>query len=340
MSFIFVSSTGDHAGQSLLSWALCQRLTGNGKNIGYFKPFCIRPILVNDIWTDSDAVLFKEVLNISDPLETICPNVFHENITEMEGPAGTIEEIISTADQLSRNRDALIISGSKHAFFNDLPYAIPDASIISKLDANFVLIHRFKKTSTTLYSLLSITSLLKANLKGIVINRVPGEYLDETRKSIIPVLKKNGVLNIAILTEDPLLSCRNLREIRDLLKGRILYGEEYLDRLVDRMTVGTGNLHNELKILKRVYNKIILIGPSGDIAGILLTSNRMPPDQVIEAAKISTTPLIMVKDDSFSALEHMEKTVPELSSGDTDKASHFINMLDRDNFLNKLIESF
>lgn len=339
MPFIFISSTGNRAGKSLLAWAVSQRLTEMGKKTGYFKPFSTKPVLINNQWTDSDAVLFKETLNIGEPLDMICPNIVFNN---PEGSPALIHEITASADKLKNSRDVLIISGAKHAFCNDLTCSIPDANIISEINAGLVLIHRFKKVPTTLYSLLSISSLLKNNIRGIVINRVPHDFVDDITNSVIPVLKNAGISNITVLSEDPLLSCWNLREICSLLNGRILYGEEYLERRVFKMTVGTSDLNDDLKIMKRVYNKIIFSGPPGTtpvVSGILLTGSRMPPDQVIEAARKSMTPLIIVKQDSFSALEQIEKASPFLSPSNTDKLFHFIKQLDRDNFLDRLINS-
>ena len=73
MTYLFLGSTGDQAGQSLISWAIARRLLENNIRTGFFKPIGTSPVQVNDTRTDRDAVLFKKVLNLPEPLEKICP---------------------------------------------------------------------------------------------------------------------------------------------------------------------------------------------------------------------------------------------------------------------------
>ena len=349
MPFLFIGSTGDHAGQSLCAWALARRLLEKGLRIGFLKPFGTRLIQIKDMWTDPDAFLFKEALNIQEPLEMICPYQISEKRVREGRPAEILGEIKSLAGRLSREKDLLLIIGSKHIFFDDVPHSIPDISLISELNADIVLVHRFEKISKSLYSILSVNSLLKERVKGIVVNRIPQEQEKEVEDQIMPVIAEKGGHVITLLPEDPVLSQWSIGEIKDLLKGRIICGEEYLDRPVEGITVGTADLKGELLMFKRVYNKIILLGASvadersespaasREIAGILLTGNREPAQMISDAAKKSKIPLILVEEDSFGAKERLEQSTPTLTSEDEDKVRHFTAMMDRDDFLNRLI---
>jgi len=342
MSFLFIGSTGDHAGQSLVAWAIARRLLEKGLNLGVLKPFGTRLIQVNEVWTDPDASLFREVLNIEEPLERICPFTVSEKLERQGGPKEIINRIKSLASELSRGRDILLILGSKHIFFDDNPYSLPDTTVISELDADMALVHRHRKVSTSIYSILSVNSLLRARFKGIIINRVQREDMGDIREKIVPVLCEQGISEVAVLPEDPFLSLWSLREITEMLKGRVICCGEFLDRPVEGMTVGTADLQGELLIFKRVYNKIILLGPSADarsIAGILLTGNREPAQQVLEAARRSGVPLISVREDSFTAKEMLEMSTPTITPADEDKVLHFTAMMDRDDSLNRLLGS-
>jgi BioD-like phosphotransacetylase family protein len=235
-----------------------------------------------------------------------------------------------------------MIIGSNHIYFDDAPHPLPDVSLISELNADTVLVHRYGKISTTLYSLLSVHSLLRENIKGTVINRVPDESFHEIQDQIVPVFSKKGIRNIALLPEDPVLSLRSIGEIKDILEGKILYGEEFLDRPVGGMTVGASDLGGELRLFRRIYNKIILLDPSAGsrkVSGILLTGNREPVDLVLEAAKKSDTPLILVKKDTFSVKECLEQSTPVLTPKNENKVLRLTAMMDRDDFLNRLLRS-
>jgi hypothetical protein len=342
MSYIFICSTGDHAGQSLIASALALRLLEKGIRPGFFKPFATGLVRINDLWTDPDAYLFKEVLNIQEPLEVICPYLISDKSETRHSPVEILEKIKSLLHKLSEGKDTVLIAGSKHIFFDDAPYSIPDISIISELNADLVLAHRYRQISTTLYSILSIHSLLKDRVKGVIINRVPAGQINDIKGQIIPVLNQKGIFNITVLPEDPFLSLKSIEEIMKILEGKIICGDEYLERPVGGITVGTEGLNKELMLFKRVYNKIILLEPSTTsrkIAGILLTGNREPPRQVLEAARRSKVPLILVKEDSFVSLERLEGNVSAISPGDKKKIFHFMNMIDGDDFLNRLIQS-
>lgn len=342
MPFLFLASTGDHAGQSLMAWAISRRLLEKGLNIGFLKPFGTGLMKVDNVWVDPDAFLFKTVLNIQEPMEKICPYSSAENRVKQDGPGQIVERIKSLAHDLSSGKDLLLILGSRHIFYDDVPHSIPDITLISELGAYIFLIDRYKSSSTSLYSILSVKSLLKDAARGIIINRINHEDISDVKNRIIPVLTGKDDSVITLLPEDPALSLWSVAEIGKILEGKVLWGKEYLDRPVEGMTVGTSGLKGDLLIFKRVYNKIILLGPSAEsqtIAGVLLTGNREPAHPVLEAAKKAGVPLILVKDDSFMVKECLEQNSPTLTPSDEDKVIHFTAMMDRDDSLDMLIRS-
>ena len=342
MSLVFISSTGDHAGQSLIAWTIARRLRERGLNPGFFKPFGTGPVHIDDIFTDPDAYLFKDFLKIQDPLEMICLFPDPENTERREKPNELIDRIKKSADHLLSGRDLLLILGSKHIFFDETLPSLPDISLISELKADLVLVHRYRKISTTLYSILSVHSLLRKKIKGIILNRVPPEKIEEVEREIIPPLIEKGISNISFIPEDPELSFRRLGDICNILNGKVIFGEDRLDNAVERISVGTSSLSGELILFRRVYNKIVLLGPSNHskIAGIIMTGNRSPGEKILEAVKKSNIPLIMIKEDSLEALERLEDVMPPLSLEDEKKAVRCASIMDRNDSLNRLIDSF
>jgi uncharacterized protein len=341
MSNLYVSSTGDHAGQSLIAWTIARRLKQKGLNPGFFKPFGTGRIQSGDGWADPDAVLFKNILDIKDPLEILCPFADPESAEKEHKPGEVISGIIRSAELLHSERNFLIIMGSKHIFFDETLSTIPDISIMSEVNANLVLVHRYQKLSATIYSILSVHSLLKDSLKGIIINRVPPDRIDEVSRQILPPLREKGILNISVIPEDPLLSFRRVGEICNTLNGRIISGPELLDNPVERTSVGASNLRGPLSIFKRVYNKIVLLGPCNEcgVAGIIMTCNREPGEQLLKAVTTENIPLMIIREDSLEALERLEDAMPSLSPEDENKVVYFTGLLDRDGFLDRLMDS-
>lgn len=341
MSLVYISSTGDHAGQSLITWTIAERVREKGLNPGFFKPFGTDPVSINGDWTDPDAFLFRKVLNIPEPIEMICPFTDSDGIAKNKSRMEIIESIKKSAGYFISGRDLLLIMGSKNIFFDDALYSIPDISVISELNADVILVHRYRKISSTLYSILSVQSLINKNVKGIIINRVPPDKIMEVERLIIPALNEKGIFNISFIPEDPRLSFRRLGEICSILDAKVIFGEDCLNNAVERMSVGTTNLSGDLLLFKRVYNKIILLGPSNDfgIAGIIMTGSKEPGKQIIEAVTKSNIPLLLIKENSLEALENLEKATPSLSPEDKGKALHCAGIMDRNDSLNRLVDS-
>jgi hypothetical protein len=84
---------------------------------------------------------------------------------ETKGRDEIMAEFKSLAQELSESKDILIIMGSKHIFFDDAACPIPDIAFIPELEADCVLVHRYRKVSRTVYSVLSVSSLVKDKMK-------------------------------------------------------------------------------------------------------------------------------------------------------------------------------
>jgi BioD-like phosphotransacetylase family protein len=349
MSFLFIGSTGNHAGISLLTWAIAQRLVEKGLNVGFMKPFGTQSVRVDGVWTDQDAFLLKEALNLQESFERICPYLVSEDGWREKDKAVIVEELRGLAQELSSENDILLIMGTQHIFFDESLYPLPDTSLINALQSDTILVNRYQQPSSSLYSVLSVFSLLKERLKGVLLNRVPSEMLDDITDRIIPSLSHKGIPIITAVPEDPALSFQTLGDVNEILDGKVLCEEESLGKPIGGMTVSSADLEEELIIFRRVYNKIVLLEPSPPdtetgaapraITGILLTGGRTPPLQAVKACEKAHIPLILVEEDTFSAQERLEQHPPRLSPKDESKMRHFTEFLDRNGALDTLLQS-
>lgn len=348
MRLLFVGSTGNQAGQTIFAWAIARRLKEKGLNVGFFKPFGTYSTQKDGIWTDHDAILFKEALGLSESLGQICPYLLSEGGSNKWVAHEITEEINLSLQVLSKGKDIVIVMGSKDIYFDDISRPVPDSSLISKLNADCLLIHRFQDSSTAIYSILSVFSLLRDRLKGIVLNRVPAERIIPLKKDLVPFFIQKGISHIAVLQDDPFLSSRRLEDIVRILNGEIIFGEEGLSNPVGGMTVGNTDLIGDLVLLRRVYNKIVLIEPAKKspdpnlprkVAGIILTGGKRPAHPVLDAVKKEGIPLVLVRHESISAIDRIERTSLQLSPRDEDKVKRFMELLDEDNTLEEMLKS-
>jgi uncharacterized protein len=351
MSILFIGSTGDRAGHSLITWAVARKFKEMGLTVGFMKPFGTDPVFIEGRWIDHDAYLLKESLKLREPLEAICPFLVSDEGWRTKGREEIMGEFKSLAQEISHAKDILIIMGSKHIFFDDTHCPIPDIAFISELEADCLLVHRYRKVSRTVYSALSVSSLVKDKMRGIVLNRIPMEEFHQVLSGLIPTLREKGIPITAALPEDPVLSFRSLREVGDILNSEIVWGKEQLDRPAGGMTVGAADLIGDLLPFKRAYNKIIILEASIDgdteerpgsarpVAGILLTGGRQPPDRLLEAAKNARVPLLLIKEDTFAALEKLEQSTSHLSPEDDVKILHVTKLMEQDGAFERLAEA-
>jgi len=348
MSLLFIGSTGDRAGHSLITWATARKLLNMGFKVGFVKPFGTDPVYIGGRWIDHDAYLIKESLKLKEPMEAMCPFLVSDEAWRTKGSDVIMSEFKSLVQELSESKDIVIIMGSKHIFFDDAACPIPDIAFIPELKSDCILVHRYRKISRTVYSILSVSSLVRDKMKGIILNRIPPEEIQQITSGLIPTLREKGIPITTALPEDPVLSFRSLREIGEILKGDILQGMEYLEKPVSGMTVGSADLTGELLLFKRAYNKIILLEASFEegpeeaarpVAGIILTGGRQPPSQLLEASRRARVPLLLIKEDTFAALEKLEQSTSHLSPEDEAKVRHVTELMERDGGFDRLVES-
>jgi len=352
MTFLFIGSTGGHAGHTILTWALIERLMEKGFKVGFFKPFGTHPSLQDGEWVDQDALLFKSVLKLKEPFSAICPYPLAD---KTPGPRQGLNEIprrIKTlAVELSAGKDILIVMGSKHIFFDDASFGISDIFLNTELKAEFILIERFRSVPKSMYSILSIRSLIPERIKGIILNRASIEEMETIRNQLILPLSERGVSITTVLPEDPALSLRSIGEIAQSLDGKFICGEDRREQPIIGTTLGSLELKEDLRIFKRVFNKIILLksdvldvgdqesGTLRAVAGILLTGGRIPPLQIVETAKKANLPLLLVKDDTFMAMERLQETPALFSPENKIKVRYFMRLMDHDKALERLLIS-
>ncbi len=322
-----------------------------GLRVGFVKPFGTDPVFIDGRWVDHDAHLLKQSLQLKESLETLCPYLVSDETWRSRGNDEIMAGVKSLVTELSESKDLVIIMGSKHIFFDDAACPIPDISFIPELNADLLLIHRYRKISRTVYSLLSVSSLVGSKMRGIILNRIPPEEIEQINSGLVPTLRQKGIPILSALPEDPVLSFRSIQEVSEVLDGVILWGGGDLEKPVGAMTVGSADLPGELLVFKRAYNKIILLQASFDesktetspgprpVAGILLTGGRQPPSQLVEVAKRNRLPLLLVKEDTFTALQKLEQSTSHLSPDDAAKVRQMTSLMEREGGFDRLLRS-
>jgi len=347
MRSIFIGSTGGGPGQTLATWALAVRLKQKGLKVGFFKPYGLLSEAVASSaggHCDSDVLLFKQVLDMPEPEEILCPITFPGNqIPEGAGLQGgeLREKILAGFQEVSQGKDVVLIMGAKEIFFGEGVPGLSDGVLVKSFDSSVLLVDRYQRDNLTFYSLLSLNSFLDGRVKSAILNHVPPDKIDHVKTKVISFLQQKGVKSVVAVPQDPILAALTVSTIAEIVGGEILCCPEGQGNLVQASTIGARHLVGPLSIFKQVYNKVVLVGqnpPERPVVGIILTGGKNPSEVVIRVARDHGIPLVMTRPDTFQVVERMEKAKPALNPKDEFRVHRFLQRIDEINAGSRWVE--
>jgi BioD-like phosphotransacetylase family protein len=312
MSTLFIGSTGPGSGRSLMAWFLAERLADQGLQVGFVKAS-------------------------SDPAVVAIPGKEDHDLALMQHLLGKA----AVQDDWGERADVRIVMGSQRIFSDFMGSAVPDTQLVRELQAQICLMDRYENLATSIYSILSIHSLFKGSVRIVVVNRVPSSEVDSVRTRLVPLLHAQGIPAVAVLPEDQVLSSLCLAKICQALSAKVLLGEAHLGRIVGGYTRQAYSLVGPLSIFRKVYGKLVLLAllreegtPSdyseealASVAGILLTSGRLPSHALLEAAGKAEIPLLLTSMDTFGAFDGIQSASSPITKEDRYKQARFSELL-------------
>ncbi len=341
MRSIFIGSTGGEPGQTLVTWALAVRLRERGLRVGFFKPYGLLPDVSSTAGgglCDADVLLLQKILELKEGDELLCPVTLTQNLVselEAEEAAPLLEKIQGAFRKISEDKDVVLIMGAKEIFFGGGHSNLSDSILVKLFDASVLLVDRYQRDNMTYYSLLSLNSFLDGRVKSAVLNHVPIDKMDHVRNKVIPFLQSKTLRSALAVPEDPVLAAQTVSTLAALVEGEVLCCPEAGTNLVETFTIGSKHLDGSFAVFKQVYNKILLVGfghgeKQKTVAGIILTGGKAPSELVLRIAREGSIPLILTRNDTFQAMEKLEKTKPALEWKDQFKVQRFLELIGRE----------
>ncbi|NUO07240.1 MAG: phosphotransacetylase family protein [Candidatus Brocadia sp.] len=318
MKSIFIASVSPFSGKNLICLGLGLKFKKDGYKVGYFKPVGFSPALVEGVLTDEDAIFLSKSLQVDEPLQSICPVVITDDLIRrlMNGEELNIRQKTMTAfHHASQGKDIMIarglgrLSGGTCLRFSELDFIIESGSKVIFTD-------KFQSYIDMLDGFLYASKMLGGQLLGVVCNLVPPAKMDYVREILVPFLKGNGITTLGIIQKDPILGAVPIREIVDILHGKILCCEDKADELIEHFMIGAMNVESALRYFRKVSNKAVITG--GDRSDIqlaaletstkclILTGEMYPDASILVRAQEIGVPILVVRADTANTLEVCE----------------------------------
>jgi len=339
MPMIFIASTGGSAGRSLAAWALAKKLKEKKLRVGFFKPFTLRPpnkISPKDEATDPDLLLLKEVLQLEEPDNLLCPvQLTPDLLSQISKKEVELlwEKIQQSFREISRTKDIILAMGGKEIFWGEGIPDFSDSILVKKFNAAVILLDHYQKDNLTMFSLLSLNSFLEGRVRTAILNHIPSEKMAHIKDKLIPFFQGKGIKSVVPIPEDSILAANSVEAIAELIEGEIICGIEYKGNLIQDFTIGAKHLTGAISIFKQVYNRVILLRlpeqgtEQAAVGGIILTGGKKPGEILLRVAQEASLPLILTRLDTFQTVERMEKTKPILSVKDSFKVNRFLELI-------------
>jgi BioD-like phosphotransacetylase family protein len=320
MRTLFIGSTVGNSGKTMITIGLAPVLQEHGYKVGFFKPLGKQPTTVGGKVVDADAQFLKEALHLAEPLDQICPVVLNQDlfIRALRGDAGDVRGRIQKAfEAVSAGKDVLLIGGAGTLADGGF-LGVPTLSLIKDFKSPVLLIDPYQNEAC-IDCVLMAKEILGDSLMGVVLNRVPPQAMPEMEQVIVPFLVAKGVEVLGVAPLDRLLDSITVRQLVEVLDGKVICGQDSLDEFVERFSVGAMDTDAALGYFQRLPNKAVITGGNRtdiQLAALetstrclVLTGDQAPNQIITTRAREAGIPIVVVPTDTLATVEKLEKVL-------------------------------
>jgi BioD-like phosphotransacetylase family protein len=269
---------------------------------------------------DEDAQFFRQTFSLPDPVEDmvpigIAPRTVEAILRDEEGD-DFAERLASAYGRIARGRDVVILEGGCNLRQGYL-IGLPTPRVIEMLSAVAVVVIKYNDDLQILDDALTASVRLGSSMVGVVLNAIPRQRMPFVQELIKPELEERGIPVLSVLPQERLLLSISVGELAEFLSGKILCSEDKADELVEHLMVGAMSVDSALTYFRRKPNKAVITGgdrPDIQLAAletstkcVILTGNLQPSPIILGRAEEVGVPMILVRQDTLSAVEVIER---------------------------------
>ena len=319
MATLYIASTETFSGKSALSVGVGKRFVRDGYRIGYMKPLSTGARLAPGL-VDEDAQFLKQTFHLLDAVEDMVPIGIESRSVEtiLQGKAeddfaGRLE---SAYHRIAEGRDVVILEGGCNLREGYL-IGLPAARVIEMLSATAIVVVKYNDDLQILDDALTASVQLGPEMAGVVLNAIPRQRMPFVQELVKPELEGRGIPVLSVLPQERLLLSISVAELAEFLSGKILCSEDKADELVEHLMVGAMSVDSALTYFRRKPNKAVITGgdrPDIQLAALetstkclILTGNLQPSPIILGRAEEVGVPMILVRQDTLSAVEVIER---------------------------------
>ena len=336
---VYIGSSTGYSGKNLIAMSLGLRLKKEGFRVGYMKPVGAVPRKIDGQPGDEDACFVQEVLGLRQDPALVTPVVVTRDFTVRafsEDIGDLMPSIVSAYETLSQDKDVMIIAGSGNFLGSGTYCGLDGVSVSKALGAKTVLIDRYQNELKYDY-VLRCQAALGEDFAGVILNDIPEHYRGEVDDLLTPFFERKGVRVLGVIPSDPIMSAIKVGDLAERLGGKVISAHHKADRVVENFLIGTMQVENFLAHFMRHKNSAIIVGGDrsdvqlvaleGSCPCLILTGNLYPNDIILTRSEVLETPILIVREDTFSVAKKMENILSRHKLRDMLKVNHGVQLV-------------
>ena len=321
-----------------------QMLLGKAAKVGYFRPIIDDyPNGAKDNHINTIISYFNLQLQYEEAYAFTRSEVIHKNNQDKEDEV--LDKIIDKYKAIEERFDFVLVEGTD--FSGEGAIIEWDINVLMAKNLGIPTILLASGVGKTLDELVNNIYMAYDSFTDngvevlmVVANKVQPENLELVRKGLEAQLPKN--ILIGVIPKNPILGNPTIKEIVEVLDGKVLFGEEYLNNQAGHFGVGAMQLRNYLTHLQK-DGLVITPGDRADIilgalqanlsinypnvSGIILTGNLVPEDSIIKLIDglSDVVPIVSVKEGTFSITNRIGAIRPRIYAENIQKITTSIH---------------
>jgi phosphate acetyltransferase len=309
---IYIATVESDSGKSLISLGLLRMMLTKSTKVGYFRP------IINEFDNNGYDEHTNTAINFFN-LDTNYKDCFAYKQSEVvallsEGKEDeVIQKVIEKYKKLEANYDYVLVEGTDFSGEGGIIELDINLMIAKNLNIPALIVgsgNGKKKKDFINTMQLSYNSFIskEVDVIGIVANKIEEDEGDYIREELIKSFPEQ--LQIDIIPKIDFLAFPTVKEVVQALKGRVLFGAQFLDNAIGSYSTGAMQLRN---YLTRIKENALVITP-GDRADIILGALQANASKNYpKIAGIILTGTIIPEESILKLIEGVQSTVPIVS---------------------------
>lgn len=259
---VYIAATSQHVGKTTCTLGIVSALKRRGVNVGYCKPVGQEFVDLGDLKVDKDALLFSKMMNFPLLAELHSPVIVGAGVTQayLDNPSQFTfrDKILYAATELHKQHEVVVYEGTGHPGVGSV-IDLSNADVANLLNSPVVMVVEggIGNTIDRLNANLALFREQKADLMGVILNKVLPDKIEKVRHYVGMKLEEWGIPLLGILPYDDTLTYPIMETIRQCVHGKILLNGHNLDNRVENITSGA---LIEQKEFAKLHNLLLIVG--------------------------------------------------------------------------------